>query len=152
MALTLKSSAFKHGEVIPSKYTCDGENISPLLEVHGVPEGTKSFTLVVDDPDATGGTTWDHWVMWNIHPKVQYISEGSIPEGAVLGKTGFGKAEYGGPCPPRGSDPHRYFFKIYALDTVLDLSEDIAMKEELEQAMQGHVLEETTLVGLYARH
>ncbi len=152
MALTLKSSAFKHGEVIPSKYTCDDENISPLLEVHGVPEGTKSFALVVDDPDATGGKTWDHWIMWNIYPKVQYIPEGSIPEGAVLGKTSFGKAEYGGPCPPRGSDPHRYFFKIYALDTVLDLSEDIAMKEELEQAMQGHVLEETTLVGLYARH
>jgi len=151
MALSLKSSAFKQGETIPLKYTCDGDNVNPLLEIHGVPEGTKSFALVVDDPDATRGTPWDHWILWNIHPKVRYISEDSIPEGTVLGKTSFGKMKYGGPCPPRGSGPHRYVFQLYALDTLLDLPEG-ATKEELQAAMKGHELEKTALVGLYARH
>ncbi len=151
MTFTLKSSAFKHGDVMPAKHTCDGDNVNPLLEIHGTPSGTVSLALVVDDPDATRGTPWDHWILWNVHPRVQYISEDSTPEGTVLGTTSFGKLIYGGPCPPRDSGPHRYFFKLYALDALLDLPEG-ATKEALEMAMKGHVLDETALVGLYARH
>ncbi len=148
--LELKSSAFRDKEFIPSRYTCDGEDINPLLEIKNPPPGTKSFVLIMDDPDATGGVTWDHWLLFNIPPDTQYIVEGTVPPGALQGKNSWGRSNYGGPCPPRGSKPHRYMFKLYALDTLLDLPEGTT-KEEIEKAMTGHILEQTTLIGLYAR-
>ncbi len=148
--LTIKSSAFKDGEFIPMRFTGDGENINPLLEIKNIPENTKSLALIFDDPDATGGVTWVHWVMWNIDPKTQYIAEGSVPEGAVVGINSWGKNEYGGPYPPLGSKPHRYMFKIFALDTVLDLDTN-SNASQLEKAMEGHILDKAVLVGLYKR-
>ncbi len=147
--LVLKSAVFKEGGTIPEKYTCDGENINPLIEIVGTPENTKSMVLIVDDPDAPAGT-WDHWIMWNIDPKTSYIHEDSIPAGAVQGNTSFGKPRYGGPCPPKGDKPHRYVFKLYTLDAMLDLPET-ATRQELEQAMKGHILAQTTLTGKYKR-
>lgn len=147
--MKLKSAAFKDGGFIPPKFTCDGENINPLIEIVGLSENIKSMVLIVDDPDAPAGT-WDHWIMWNIDPKTSYIHEDSIPAGAVEGTTSFGKPKYGGPCPPKGDKPHRYIFKLYALDTTLELPEETT-KQELEQAMEGHILEQTTLTGLYQR-
>jgi hypothetical protein len=147
--LVLKSSAFKAGEFIPQKFTCDGENINPFLEIRNIPPEAKSLVLIMDDPDAPAGT-WDHWLLWNIDPKTQYIPEDSVPPGARLGKNSFGRLNYGGPCPPRGSNPHRYMFKIYALDVVLELPEG-ASKQELLKAMEGHILDEEALIGLYAR-
>ena len=146
----LKSSAFKNNETIPAKYTCDGENVNPLLEIKNPPAETKSFILIMDDPDATRGGTWDHWIMWNIDAKTQYVSEDSAPMGAVQGKTSFGYEKYGGPCPPKGSAPHHYNFKLYALNAKLNLP-DGSSKADVERAMQGHVLAETVLIGLYAR-
>jgi Raf kinase inhibitor-like YbhB/YbcL family protein len=148
--LVLKTSAFKEGGTIPKKHTCDGDDVNPMLEIKNVPEGTKSLALIVDDPDATRGAPWDHWIVWNIPPKTQYILEDSVPAGAVQGTTSFGYKKYGGPCPPKGSKPHRYMFKLYALDTELDLPEG-ATKAELEKAMEGHILDQTVLVGLYQR-
>jgi len=146
----IKSSVFKDGEFIPSRYTCDGENINPLLEIKNVPPGTKSLVLIMDDPDATRGVTWDHWLLFNIDPKTHYIAEDSVPVGAYQGRNSWGNINYGGPCPPRGSKPHRYFFKVYALDTLLDLPEG-ATKQEIEQAMKNHIIAEAVLIGLYQR-
>jgi len=148
--LTIKSSAFKNNETIPRKYTCDGENVNPLIEILGVPKEAKSLALIMDDPDATGGVTWTHWLVWNIDPQTTYIEEDTLPPGAIEGKTSFGKTGYGGPCPPRGSKPHRYMFKVYALDITLGLMEGEG-KTELMKAMEGHVLAEGTLTGLYQR-
>lgn len=148
--LTIKSSAFKNNEEIPSKYTCDGENVNPLLEILNVPKEAKSLALVMDDPDATGGLTWDHWLVWNINTQTNYIEEDNLPQGAIEGKTSFGKTGYGGPCPPKGSKPHRYMFKVYALDIRLGLMEGEG-KTELTKAMEGHVLAQGTLIGLYQR-
>lgn len=146
----LKSAAFKPNELIPAKFTCDGENINPLLEIKGVPENAKSLVLIMDDPDATRGQTWDHWLVFNIDPKTQYIEENNVPAGAIQGNNSWPKTEYGGPCPPKGSRPHRYMFKLYALDTMLDL-EDGVTKDNLEKAMTGHILEQAVLIGLYQR-
>ncbi len=148
--LTLKSSAFKEGDTIPRKFTCDGENVNPLLEIKDTPTGTKSFVLIVDDPDATNGKTWDHWVMWNIDPKTQYIMEDNLPSGAVQGINSWNKNKYGGPCPPQGAKPHRYMFKLYALDAALDLATS-STAADVERAMANHVIEKTTLMGLYGR-
>lgn len=148
--IVLKSSAFKNNDLIPTKYTCDGENVNPLIEILNMPAEAKSLALIMDDPDATGGVTWDHWLMWNIDPKTHYIPEDSVPAGAILGKTSFGKTGYGGPCPPKGSKPHRYMFKIYALDTLLDLAEGAA-KSELLKSMEDHILDEGLIIGLYGR-
>lgn len=146
----LKSSSFKNRELIPVKHTCDGEDVNPLLEIRNIPAGTKSLALIMDDPDATNGTTWDHWILWNISPKTQYIDEDTIPQGAQLGTTSFGHMKYGGPCPPPGANPHRYMFKLYALDIVLSIPEGV-IKSDLEKAMQGHILQQTVLTGLYKR-
>ncbi|MFO7929323.1 MAG: YbhB/YbcL family Raf kinase inhibitor-like protein [Candidatus Humimicrobiaceae bacterium] len=145
--LSIGSPAFVHNEMIPSKYTCDSDNINPPLLISGIPEGTESLALIVDDPDAPGGT-WVHWIVWNIGPATTEIKENSAPEGAVEGMTDFGKPGYGGPCPPSGT--HRYFFKLYALDTTLKLDAS-ATVEELENAMEDHLLDKAELIGLYER-
>jgi hypothetical protein len=154
MALTITSSAFAHQGAIPPKHTCDGGDIPPPLEWTGLPEGTKSLALIVDDPDAPDPRApkrvWVHWVLYNIPPSAQAIAEGAedLPRGAREGKNDWGRPGYGGPCPPIGR--HRYFHKLYALDVVLaDLGQPT--KAELLRAMEGHVLAEAQLVGTYQR-
>lgn len=140
------SPAFGPNQPIPEKYTCDGENISPALRISDVPASTQSLVLIVDDPDAPMGT-WVHWILWNIDPKTAAIPENSVPPGAIQGKTNR-ENNYHGPCPP--DREHRYFFKLYALDTELDLDQS-ADKSRLEQALADHVIEQAELVGLYNR-
>jgi Raf kinase inhibitor-like YbhB/YbcL family protein len=142
--LSVSSPAFEHNALIPAKYTCDGDDVSPPLTVEGAPEETRSLVLVVDDPDAPMGT-WDHWVVWNI-PPARSIAEDTVP--GTEGLNTYRRHSYGGPCPPSGT--HRYFFKVYALDIMLNLSSN-ATKRELEKAMQGHVLAKGELIGLYCR-
>jgi Raf kinase inhibitor-like YbhB/YbcL family protein len=144
--MKISSSAFGHNEAVPKKYTCDGSNINPPLTIADVPADAKSLALIVDDPDAPAGT-WIHWTIWNINPGLTEIAENSVPAG-VEGYTSFGKPGYGGPCPPSGT--HRYFFKLYALDTLLDLSPRADAKQ-LEQTMQGHILNQAELIGTYKR-
>ncbi len=144
--MELRSPAFEHEDEIPSLFTCDGSNISPPLQIGDVPEGAASLALVMDDPDAPGGT-FDHWVVWNIPAQTGEIASGTEPQG-VGGRTDFGRMGYGGPCPPSGT--HRYMFKLYALDTVLGLARG-SRKDDLEAAMQGHVLAEALLEGKYRR-
>lgn len=132
---------------IPSKYTCDAENVSLPLAVSNIPAGTQSLTLIVDDPDAPSGN-WTHWLMWNISPSTTEIKEGQVPTGAVQGVNDFGKNEYGGPCPPSGT--HRYQFKLYALNANLDLSPD-SQKKDLEAAIKDHIIGQDLLTGLYQR-
>ncbi len=145
--MTLSSSAFKYNETIPSKYTCDGADVSPPLSITDVPAEAKSLVLIVDDPDAPAGR-WIHWTAWNIPPETSEIDEDDLPEGAVEGNTGFGASGYGGPCPP--DREHRYFFKIYALDNVLNLPEDASI-DMLENALEHHILAEGELMGRYER-
>lgn len=145
--MTITSQVFANNGYIPAKYTCDGENVSPPLAFSNVPAGAKSLVLIVDDPDAPGGT-WVHWLVWNINPTDREILEASLPAGSVQGLTSFGKPGYGGPCPPAGS--HRYLFKLYALTTKLDLS-PAANKTQLEQTIAGYILTTAELVGLYER-
>jgi Raf kinase inhibitor-like YbhB/YbcL family protein len=142
--LRVRSVAFSHGGHIPPRYTCEGENINPPLEISGLPERTKTLALVVEDPDAPKGT-YDHWVTWNIPPN-ETIAENSKP--GVTGRNSFGNTGYGGPCPPSGS--HRYFFKVYALDTELNLAAG-ADKRTLEQAMKDHVLATGELMAHYQK-
>ncbi len=155
MTLTLTSSAFSHQGQIPRKYTCDGEDVSPPLAWTGVPTGAKSLALIVDDPDAPDPKapkmTWVHWVLYNIPPTATGLPEAvgaKLPPGTLEGLNDWKRTGYGGPCPPIGR--HRYFHKLYALDTVLpDLKKPT--KVELEKAMQGHVLAVAELVGTYQR-
>lgn len=149
----LKSPAFKHGGFIPPKYTCDGENVSPPLEWGNVPAKTKSFVLICDDPDAPRGT-WVHWILYNIPSNVRTLAE-NVPALSVLPATGarhgtnsWSRIGYGGPCPPGGT--HRYFFKLYAIDAILDLSPG-ATKNDVIQAIKGRVLSEAILMGKYSR-
>lgn len=145
--LKLTSPAFKDKGKIPAKYTCQGEDINPPLVIDGIPKGTKSLVLIVDDPDAPAGV-WDHWIVWNIDPKTTKIEENSIPEGASQGLNDFKVHEYKGPCPPSGT--HRYLFKLFALDTTLNMHSD-SIKQDIENAMNGQVLAQTELVGLYKK-
>jgi len=142
--LSVSSPAFENNKLIPAKYTCDGDDVNPSLTIEGAPTETKSLVLIVDDPDASTGT-WDHWIVWNIPPTGK-IAENTVPgtEGINTGR----QHSYGGPCPPGGT--HRYFFKVYALDTMLDLSSN-SNKKDVEKAMQGHVLAKGELMGLYRR-
>jgi Raf kinase inhibitor-like YbhB/YbcL family protein len=142
--LRVRSVAFSHGGHIPPKYTCEGENINPPLEVSGMPEKTKSLALIVEDHDAPQGI-YDHWVVWNIPPNAA-IDENSVP--GISGKNSFGNTGYGGPCPPSGS--HRYFFKVFALDSELDLGPG-SDKNILEKAMKDHVLATGELMALYQK-
>jgi Raf kinase inhibitor-like YbhB/YbcL family protein len=152
MAITVKSSAFEHEGMIPSKYTCDGEDISPQLSWEGIPDGTKSIALISDDPDAPMGT-WVHWILFNMPGDTRELGE-NVPKkdvldsGAKHGKNGWGRRDYGGPCPPSGT--HRYYFKIYALDAMLNLNAGAA-KENLLAAMEGHLLAEGQVMGKYKR-
>ena len=150
--MELTSSVFQEGQSIPSLYTCDGKDISPPLSWSGAPVETKSFALIADDPDAPRGT-WVHWVLWNLPATANELKEAlpaipHLPSGALQGKNDSGESGYGGPCPPSGT--HRYFFKIYALDTMLPLKPG-ATKSQLEAAMKGHVLAQATLMGVYSR-
>jgi Raf kinase inhibitor-like YbhB/YbcL family protein len=152
MRFTLSSTEFIQESAIPAKFSCDGENISPPLEWVDPPQGTESFALISDDPDAPGGT-WVHWLLYNIPADVRALPEAIPPEGELSdgsqhGENSFGRLDYGGPCPPSGT--HRYFFKLYALDVILDL-EPGANKETLLQAMEGHILAEVELMGTYSR-
>ncbi len=153
MAFTIQSTAFKEGGEIPLQYTCDGKDISPELSWSGEPEGTKSFALICDDPDAPVGT-WVHWVMYNISSQTHELLRGipkvkELPDGARQGINDFKRIGYGGPCPPKGP-AHRYYFKLYAVDKKLDLSPG-ATKQQLLNALKGHVLGETHLMGRYGR-
>lgn len=143
-ALEVTSDAFKANELLPSLYTCDGKNINPPLHIDHIPDGAKSLALIVDDPDAPGGM-WVHWVVWNI-PVTHVIDENKIP--GTEGVNDFRRNHYGGPCPPSGT--HRYFFKVYALNAVLDLPTH-SKKEDLEKAMHPHIVGFGEIVGLYKR-
>jgi Raf kinase inhibitor-like YbhB/YbcL family protein len=142
--LVITSPVFENNQYIPSRYTCEGDNINPPLEIAGVPEGTKSLVLIVDDLDAPGGI-FNHWVVWNIDP-VNMIGENSVP--GIEGINGFENHSYGGPCPPLGE--HSYVFKVYALDILLDLDSN-AQEHEVESAMEGHILAKGELMGLYRK-
>jgi Raf kinase inhibitor-like YbhB/YbcL family protein len=152
MEMRLTSTAFRSGDPIPDMYSCDGANISPPLHWDDVPEGTKSLALICEDPDAPVGV-FSHWVYYNIPPSINMLPEDVLPMrypdiGGEQGTNDFNKIGYGGPCPPE--DTHRYFFKIYALDTVLKIDSG-ARKERIEQAIKGHVLAKGELIGVYAR-
>ncbi|MEE8390731.1 MAG: YbhB/YbcL family Raf kinase inhibitor-like protein [Anaerolineae bacterium] len=148
----LTSTAFAHEEPIPGKYTCDGDDVSPPLQWSDPPADTQSLALIADDPDAPVGI-WVHWVLYNLLSDARALpeaipSEADLPDGSRHGKNSWQRTDYGGPCPP--SDTHRYFFKLYALDTALDL-EAGATKEQLLQAMEGHVVAQAELMGTYIR-
>ena len=147
--MKLESPSFKNGEVIPKKFGYKNGNISPSLTISDIPESTKSLALIMDDPDAMGavGKVWVHWVLWNISKDVQTINENSIPEKSIEGETDFGEIGYGGPAPP--DKEHTYIFKLYALDTNLDLTKS-STKTELENSMKDHIVAETRLTGKYA--
>jgi len=150
--MNLESQAFNANEMIPSQYTCDGEEISPELHWDAPPTGTQSLALIVDDPDAPG-QTFVHWVVYDIPPETRQLPQGipaqePLPKGGTQGKNDFGDLGYGGPCPPSGT--HRYFFKLYALDRQLGL-EAGATKEQLQAAMSGHILASSELIGRYSR-
>lgn len=145
--MQLTSPAFAHNQPIPSSYTCDGADMNPPLVISDVPANAKALALIVDDPDAPRGD-WVHWLLWNITPETSGISEHTVPTGAAEGTTDFGRTGWGGPCPPSGT--HRYVFKLYALDTELNLP-STTRKEELEKAMEGHIVARTDLIGTYTR-
>jgi Raf kinase inhibitor-like YbhB/YbcL family protein len=152
MAFELTSSAFAHGEVIPRKYTCDGEDISPPLGWGNPPDGTRSFALINDDPDAPVGT-WVHWVLYNLPADARALPEAvpsdpELADGSRHGQNSGRRLGYAGPCPPSGT--HRYFFKLYALDTALALDPG-ANKEQVLKAMEGHILGQAEVMGVYSR-
>jgi len=142
--LKVKSTAFQENEMIPGKYTCEGVNISPPLDIDHIPEETKCLALAVDDPDAPNGD-WVHWIVWNI-PVTHHIKENNVH--GIEGMNDFRQQKYGGPCPPSGT--HRYFFKVYALDALLDLPAH-SNKRQLEKAMSEHILAFGELIGLYKK-
>jgi len=143
-ALLITSTAFKSNQLIPSTYTCEGNDVNPPIDIEGIPDKAHSLVLIVDDPDAPG-KTWVHWLVWNI-PITHHIKENSLP--GEQGWNDFNRIAWGGPCPPSGT--HRYFFKVYALDSLLELSSKTT-KKELERAMGEHILAFGELVGLYKR-
>lgn len=153
MALQMASAAFSAGEMIPKKFTCDGPDVSPELTWNNPPPKTQSFTLIMDDPDAPVGT-WVHWVLFDLPAETRELAEGvakqeQLSNGARQGRNDFGKVGYGGPCPP-GGKPHRYFFKLYALDAKLGLKAG-ASKADVEKSMKGHIVGQAELIGKYGR-
>jgi Raf kinase inhibitor-like YbhB/YbcL family protein len=151
MAFKLMSSAFPEGGTIPKLHTCEGADLSPALEWGGAPANAKSFALIVDDPDAPAGT-WNHWLLWDIPASTHSLAQGLKPgQTGESGTNDFGKPGYGGPCPPKGHGPHRYFFKLYALDTEsLDLRAG-AKRADLDRALRNHTLAEAQYMGRYER-
>lgn len=152
MPIELTSDVFSEGGVIPSEFTCDGEDISPPLSWNNLPEGTKSIAIIADDPDAPAGT-WVHWVIYNIPADKQglqqdFPTDEKLQDGTTQGKNDFGRTGYGGPCPPGGT--HRYYFRIYALDSSPELKPGLTKKELLEN-IKGHVIDEGELMGTYSR-
>lgn len=145
--MRITSNAFEHESGIPTKYTCDGDNISPPLTFWDIPDNATSLALIMDDPDAVGGN-FNHWTVWNISPQYRDFSEGSVPPGAQEGMTSFATPGYGGPCPP--NNRHHYYFRLYALDTYFRLGSH-ASRAELDAAMQGHIIEQAELMGTYDR-
>jgi len=153
MSFQISNTVFSNGQTIPKKFTCDGPDVSPQLSWKEAPAATQSFALIMDDPDAPSGT-WVHWVLYNLPANTSELPEGmdkpeQLAAVALQGRNDFRKIGYGGPCPPRGT-PHRYYFKLYALDTKLDLKGG-ATKSDLEHAMKGHILGEAELMGRYGR-
>jgi hypothetical protein len=151
MAFRIRSLAFDEGGWIPKRHTGEGEDLSPPLEWQDLPPGTRSLALVMDDPDAPGGV-WTHWILWDIPVTETGLAEGFTP--GRLGESGvndFGKEGYNGPMPPRGHGPHRYFFKLYALDTRHLMVASGVKRHEFDKALRGHVLEETWTMGRYER-
>ena len=145
--IVIKSSAFENGGVIPEKYTCKGVNVNPLLEIYHVPPNTQSLVLIVDDPEAPL-QTFNHWTVFNINSKTTMIPENSLPAGALLGQNSFGKGNYEGPCPIKGT--HNYEFKVYALNKVLSEGAGIS-RVQLLNAMEGHILDRGVLVGIFGK-
>lgn len=145
--MEITSSAFENNKFIPAKYTCNGEGVNPPLAISGLPEGTKSLVLILNDPDATIGT-FQHWIVYNIAPETSVIEENSVPKDAIELENDLDKANYGGPCPSKGT--HRYFFKIFALDSMLNIPMDSKIID-LEVAMSSHILDQAELVGLYKK-
>jgi len=153
MTIQITSPAFEEGQPIPKTHTCEGRDASPALEWTGIPEAARSLALICDDPDAPMGT-WVHWVLFNLPPDAKGLAENVaknpvLENGARQGVSDFKRPGYGGPCPPPGK-PHRYFFKVYALDAMLDLKEG-AKKKDVEKAMEGHILAQGQLMGTYKR-
>jgi Raf kinase inhibitor-like YbhB/YbcL family protein len=161
---TLSSPSFRNNQPMPAKHSCEGQDASPALKWEGAPAGTKSFAVIADDPDAPGGS-WVHWVIYNISGNVVELAENvskgdtvawvayeiaTYSAGAKQGMNDFGKVGYGGPCPPRGHGVHHYHFRLYALDTDLNLTPRVTRKQ-LESAMKGHILAQAELVGTYQR-
>ena len=145
--MNLKSSTFQDNQQIPSKYTCGGEDINPPLTIEDIPDDAKSLVLIVDDPDAPGGN-WVHWIVFNIDPKITEVKEGKTPENSDVAVNSWGSKKYQGPCPPSGT--HRYQFRLYALDTTLKYSSSLD-KGEILKAIEGRILAESILTGLYSR-
>jgi hypothetical protein len=148
--MKIESPAFENDEFIPDKYTCNGKNINPQLNFSQIPPNTKSLALILEDPDAPGGI-FTHWILWQMSSEVRTIDEDSLPTTARIGKNDFSKEDYGGPCPPKGDGTHRYMFRLYALDTADLTLSTTPTREDLLQAMTGHILEEAMLIGRYKR-
>lgn len=151
--ITIFAESFRNGETIPAEYTCEGENVSPSISWSGIPEGTKSIALIMDDPDAPRGT-FIHWVLYNIPANINKLPrsiQGAeiLKDGSRHGTTDFGRVGYGGPCPPYGV--HRYYFRIYAIDIILSLGPGVH-RTEVDKAMKGHILGKGELMGRYERH
>lgn len=150
--MVIQSDVFEPEGLIPAKFTCDGDNVSPPLVFSGVPENAESLVLIIDDPDVPKTIRpdgmWTHWLVWNMPAEIAGVAEGALPEG-VIGRNSSGAKQYGGPCPP--DREHRYFFKLFALDTILDLDANSVSQADLENAMTGHILAEAQLMGRYDR-
>jgi Raf kinase inhibitor-like YbhB/YbcL family protein len=154
MNIQITSNAFQEGETIPNKYTCDGNDRSPALSWSNIPEETQTLALICEDPDAPSGT-FVHWIVYNISPTVAGLAEGVptvelLPDGTIQGLNDFKRIGYGGPCPPPGDNPHRYFFRLYALDTEIQLQAG-AGRQEFARAIEGHILTAGHLMGTYQR-
>jgi len=145
--MKIQSTAFENNQVIPKKYSCDGDGINPPLTFSEIPQDVQSLVLIVDDPDAPSGT-FTHWILWNIDPRSSGISENSVPSGAIQGNSDAGEIGYVGPCPPSGT--HHYFFKLFALGAKIDLPLG-SKRSDLEKMMVNHIIARTELVGLYSR-
>ena len=151
MAFKLTLSAFAEGAIIPKLHTCEGADISPSLEWTGEPANARSLALIADDPDAPGGT-WTHWLLYDLSPSVEALAQGYKPGKLGLsGANDFGRAGYGGPCPPKGGGPHRYFFRLYALDVATLALPAGAKRRDVDKAMRGHVLAQAEYMGRYER-